>query len=173
MTITGGKLTTWRRMAKLAVDRVVLRDGREAPCRTHEIPLGMPIEPSELAAADGLGAEELSHLAARYGYAAREVLAMVEADPALGERIQADLPDVAAEAAFSVRHEQSRTLADVLLRRTRLGLLDARAWPRRAPGRRARGERHGAPSWAGTTPGMAPSCEAWREVAQAEGLVPA
>ena len=40
VTITGGKLTTWRRMAKLAVDRLVEREGREAPCRTHEIPLG-------------------------------------------------------------------------------------------------------------------------------------
>ena len=40
VTITGGKLTTWRRMAKLAVDRIVEREGREAPCRTHEIPLG-------------------------------------------------------------------------------------------------------------------------------------
>src|SRR5205085_3259889 len=40
VTITGGKLTTWRRMAKLAVDRIVEREGREAPCRTQEIPLG-------------------------------------------------------------------------------------------------------------------------------------
>ena len=44
VTITGGKLTTWRRMAKMAVDRIVEREGREAPCRTHEIPLGLPID---------------------------------------------------------------------------------------------------------------------------------
>ena len=44
ITITGGKLTTWRRMAKMAVDRLVERDGREAPCRTHEIPLGQPAD---------------------------------------------------------------------------------------------------------------------------------
>ena len=50
ITITGGKLTTWRRMAKLAVDRLVERDGREAPCRTHEIPLGQPIDPGGAAA---------------------------------------------------------------------------------------------------------------------------
>ena len=49
VTITGGKLTTWRRMAKMAVDRLVEREGREAPCRTHEIPLGLPIEPEALA----------------------------------------------------------------------------------------------------------------------------
>ena len=40
VTITGGKLTTWRRMAKMAVDRLVEREARDAPCRTHEIPLG-------------------------------------------------------------------------------------------------------------------------------------
>ena len=44
VTITGGKLTTWRRMAKMAVDRIVEREGREAPCRTHEIPLGLPVD---------------------------------------------------------------------------------------------------------------------------------
>jgi glycerol-3-phosphate dehydrogenase len=173
VTITGGKLTTWRRMAKLAVDRVVLRDGREAPCRTHEIPLGMPIEPDELAKADGVGAEELTHLAARYGYAAREVLGMVEADPSLGERIQPDLPDIAAEAAFSVRREQSRTLADVLLRRTRLGLLDARALAQ--PG--SQGAERAARAMAGELgwddARVAGEIEGWRDVAQAEGLVPA
>ena len=43
ITITGGKLTTWRRMAKMAVDRMVERDNRDAPCRTHEIPLGYAV----------------------------------------------------------------------------------------------------------------------------------
>ncbi|HUB76931.1 MAG TPA: glycerol-3-phosphate dehydrogenase/oxidase, partial [Solirubrobacteraceae bacterium] len=43
ITITGGKLTTWRRMAKMTVDRLVLREAREAPCRTHEIPLGQAV----------------------------------------------------------------------------------------------------------------------------------
>ena len=50
ITITGGKLTTWRRMAKMAVDRLVERDGRDAPCRTHEVPLGLAVEPAELPA---------------------------------------------------------------------------------------------------------------------------
>ncbi|HEX8690365.1 MAG TPA: glycerol-3-phosphate dehydrogenase/oxidase, partial [Solirubrobacterales bacterium] len=54
LTITGGKLTTWRRMAKLAVDRIVERDGRTAPCRTHEIPLGMAVEPAGLPRVEGV-----------------------------------------------------------------------------------------------------------------------
>ena len=49
VTITGGKLTTWRRMAKMAVDRLVEREGREAPCRTHEIPLGAADRPGRAA----------------------------------------------------------------------------------------------------------------------------
>ena len=51
---------------------------------------------------------------------------LAEADPALARRISPDLPDIAAEAAFAADHEQAHTVADVLLRRTRLGLLDAR-----------------------------------------------
>ena len=76
VTITGGKLTTWRRMAKMAVDRIVEREGREAPCRTHEIPLGMPAEPEELEAFGPVGEDSRDHLAGRYGHAAVEVLEM-------------------------------------------------------------------------------------------------
>jgi glycerol-3-phosphate dehydrogenase len=54
LTITGGKLTTWRRMAKLVVDRLVERDARDAPCRTHEIPLGQAIAPEELERVEGV-----------------------------------------------------------------------------------------------------------------------
>ena len=66
------------------------------------------------------------HLASRYGHAANLVMRLAAVDPALAERISPDLPDIAAEAAFAVDHEQAHTVADVLLRRTRLGLLDAR-----------------------------------------------
>src|SRR5207247_3753538 len=71
LTITGGKLTTWRRMARLVVDRIVEREGREAPCRTEEIPLGMPVDLADLPQV-GVDDESREHLAGRYGYAARE-----------------------------------------------------------------------------------------------------
>ncbi len=48
LTITGGKLTTWRRMAKQVVDRMVEREGRVAPCRTDDVPLGMAASEHEL-----------------------------------------------------------------------------------------------------------------------------
>src|SRR5207302_5676552 len=76
ITITGGKLTTWRRMAKMAVDRLVERDGRDAPCRTAEIPLGQPADPAELSEPPGVPAESVAALASRYGHAAEQVLAV-------------------------------------------------------------------------------------------------
>jgi glycerol-3-phosphate dehydrogenase len=123
VTITGGKLTTWRRMAKLVVDRVVEREGREAPCRTHEIPLGEPAD--ELDGPEGVDEGSLGLLAGRYGYAAHDVLALVAERPELGRRVVPELPDLLAEAPFAARHEQAASVADVLLRRTRLGILAA------------------------------------------------
>ena len=125
LTITGGKLTTWRRMAKLTVDRVVEREGREATCRTHEIPLGEPAGQDDLPDVDGVTEESRALLAGRYGHAAREVLDLAAARDGLANRIVPDLPDLVAEAPFAASHEQACTIGDVLLRRTRVGLLAA------------------------------------------------
>jgi glycerol-3-phosphate dehydrogenase len=123
ITITGGKLTTWRRMAKLAVDRLVERDGREAPCRTHEIPLGQPVDPSALQRVEGVAGQSYEALAARYGHAAEHVLELAAEDCALTRPLVEGHPDLLAEAPFSARSEQARTVGDVLLRRTRLGVI--------------------------------------------------
>jgi glycerol-3-phosphate dehydrogenase len=125
LTITGGKLTTWRRMAKLTVDRVVERDGREAPCRTHEIPLGEPVGAEGLPEVEGVDEASRQLLAHRYGHAAREVLELAAARDGLARRIVPDLPDLLAEAPFAAAQEQAHSLSDVLLRRTRLALLAA------------------------------------------------
>jgi glycerol-3-phosphate dehydrogenase len=125
LTITGGKLTTWRRMAKQTVDRLVEREGREAPCHTAEIPLGMEARPEDLEAPQGVGEEALAQLAFRYGHAARKVLALAREQPKLAQPIVPGRPDLLAEAVIAVRYEQARSVADVLLRRTRLGLLAA------------------------------------------------
>ena len=71
-----GKLTTWRRMAKMTVDRLVEREAREAPCRTHEIPLGQAIALDELPVVDGVREDSYATLAGRYGHAAIDVLAI-------------------------------------------------------------------------------------------------
>jgi glycerol-3-phosphate dehydrogenase len=126
ITITGGKLTTWRRMAKLAVDRLVERDGRQAPCRTQEIPLGGSVDADGLERVEGVPDESYAALAGRYGHAAEEVLRIAASRGELAQPIVAGLPDLLAEAAYAARTEQARTVADALLRRTRLGLLAAR-----------------------------------------------
>jgi glycerol-3-phosphate dehydrogenase len=126
ITITGGKLTTWRRMAKMTVDRLVERDARDAPCRTQEIPLGQAIAVEELRRVEGVPAESYQALASRYGHGAHEVLALAAERGELAQPIVAGLPDLLAEVALAARREQARSIGDVLLRRTRLGLLAAR-----------------------------------------------
>ena len=88
LTITGGKLTTWRRMAKQVVDRMVEREGRVAPCRTDDIPLGMAASEHELDPPEGLTEADLPAgyrelLAFRYGHAARNVLRLAGERPEL------------------------------------------------------------------------------------------
>ncbi len=129
ITITGGKLTTWRRMAKMTVDRLVERDARDAPCRTQEIPLGQAIEVEDLPRVEGVPDASYEALASRYGHAAHDVLALAAegspTHPELAQPIVAGLPDLLAEATLAARREQARSIGDVLLRRTRLGLLAA------------------------------------------------
>ncbi len=137
ITITGGKLTTWRRMAKLAVDRMVEREARDAPCRTAEIPLGQAIAAEDLPLAEGVSEAARTALAARYGYGAHEVLSLVAEREELAQPIVPGLPDLMAEVVLAARREQALSVGDVLLRRTRLGLLAARELvgegPDRAP----------------------------------------
>lgn len=137
ITITGGKLTTWRRMAKLAVDRMVEREARDAPCRTAEIPLGQAIAVQELPEVHGVSEQARAALAARYGYGAHEALTLAAEREELAQPIVPGLPDLMAEVALAARREQARSVGDVLLRRTRLGLLAAHELvgdgPERAP----------------------------------------
>ena len=130
LTITGGKLTTWRRMAKQVVDRMVEREGRVAPCRTDDIPLGMAAGEGELDPPEGLGEDDLplgyrELLGFRYGHFGRRVLELCEGRPELARPIVEGQPDLLAEVVVAARKEQARSVADVLLRRTRLGLLAA------------------------------------------------
>jgi len=130
LTITGGKLTTWRRMAKSVVDRIAMREDRDLPCHTHEIPLGMEARESDLEPPEGLDAAVLPDgwrelLAFRYGHAAGRVLAVAAERPELAGPIVDGQPDLLAEVAVAARFEQAHRLEDVLLRRTRLALLAA------------------------------------------------
>ena len=171
LTITGGKLTTYRRMAKLTVDRLVEREGREAPCRTAEIPLGMEARPADLEAPDGVGEESLPQLSFRYGHASKRVLDLARERPELATPMVPGRPDLLAEAVLAARSEQARSLADVLLRRTRLGILAAPALrdPEvRRPIAAALGAELG---WSEARIGA--EVVAWDDVAATEGVDPA
>jgi len=171
LTITGGKLTTWRRMAKQTVDRLVEREGRSAPCHTAEIPLGMEARPADLEAPEEVGEDSVRQLAFRYGHAARRVLDLAREDRKLAQPIVPGRPDLMAEAVLAVRDEQARSVADVLLRRTRLGILaapqlrDAKAV---RPVADALGSELG---WSRRR--RAQEAEAWTGVAALEGIDPA
>jgi glycerol-3-phosphate dehydrogenase len=175
LTITGGKLTTWRRMAKQVVDRMVEREGREAPCRTAEIPLGMPASEGDLQPPAGLSQDDLPDgslelLAFRYGHAARNVLKLASERPELAWPIVPGQPDLLAEAVIAARLEQARSVADVLLRRTRLGLLAAPQL-RDAESVRPIAEAVGGElGWSADR--VSEEAEAWVAVAEGEGIDP-
>jgi glycerol-3-phosphate dehydrogenase len=170
ITITGGKLTTWRRMAKLAVDRVVEREGRNAPCRTHEIPLGQPVEAAQLPRAEGVPEDSYAALADRYGHHAERVLQTAAERSELAQPIVAGLPDLLAEAPYAIRHEQAGTVGDVLLRRTRLGLLAGRELGENGGVAPARVARALAPELGWDDERVERELERFREEARAEGI---
>jgi glycerol-3-phosphate dehydrogenase len=171
LTITGGKLTTWRRMAEQTVDRIVERDDRDAPCRTDDIPLGMPPREGDLETALKLPDGASEQLAFRYGHAARRVLDLAEEDARLAEPMLAGHPDLLGEAVLAARHEQARSLSDVLLRRTRLGLVAASELRDEASVRRIAEAM--APELGWGKKEIARQISAWRDDVTAEGLDPA
>ena len=129
LTITGGKLTTYRRMAKDVVDRIVDRDGRRARCRTDEITLtgtrsyaDLVEETVSAASSLGLDREVATSLVRQSGEAASDVLSLVAADPTLARPLSPTAPHIAAEVVQAARREGAVTLEDVFSRRFRLSL---------------------------------------------------
>jgi len=142
ITVAGGKLTTYRKMAAEIVDVAVAeltahglltRTLRKA--ETEEAPLpgahgfdaseeGRARLAAEIAALGTLGRDVAAHLVATYGARAREVAARTAGDPAAGAPITAGRPDVLAQVDFAIDEELAATIADVLDRRTQISLRD-------------------------------------------------
>ncbi len=121
VTIVGGKLTTYRRMAADAIDAVVRRTGLPAgPCRTRRLPLPGAGSPQHLAQVPAP-----RRLVSRYGTEAPQVLAEAANQPWLLEPVADTSPVLGAELLWAVRHEGALDIDDLLDRRTRIGLVAA------------------------------------------------
>jgi glycerol-3-phosphate dehydrogenase len=133
VTIAGGKLTTYRRMAAEVLDQAAAQLGGIAPTTTDERPLPGAAEPiysagyagvtalQERLAAEGVvDAAVAKHLAATYGARAPAVVARIAAEPTLGERLDPELAFVMAQVDVAVDEEQALTVEDVLGRRVPL-----------------------------------------------------
>ncbi|MFJ9365518.1 glycerol-3-phosphate dehydrogenase/oxidase [Nocardia sp. NPDC101769] len=119
ITVVGGKLTTYRKMAEDAVDAAVAHAHlAAAPCRTRSLPLVGAVSG---AARDAIQAPP--RLVERYGSEAAEVLAITEQDPALAAEVAPGMDVTAAEFAFAVAAEGALDVSDLLDRRTRIGLV--------------------------------------------------
>jgi glycerol-3-phosphate dehydrogenase len=124
VTVVGGKLTTYRRMAEDAVDEAVARAGLAADrCRTRRLPLLGAARADELARLD-----EPERLVRRVGTEAALVLANGRSvtglpDEELLAPVSSTVPVTLAELVFGVTHEGAADVADLLDRRTRVGLV--------------------------------------------------
>jgi glycerol-3-phosphate dehydrogenase len=120
ITVTGGKLTTYRRMASDTIDAVVATLGVKARSRTAKLPLSGARD-WDAGVAGSSGSE--AHLAGRYGSNRDAIRALVEAQPELAEPIVPGLEYSKAEVVYAARDEMARSVDDVLARRTRARLL--------------------------------------------------
>jgi glycerol-3-phosphate dehydrogenase len=181
VSIAGGKLTTYRLMARDVIDAAVADFPRAVPPSvTDQLPLlgadGLPAvraAAGRLAEDFGVSADTAEHLISRYGALAGEVLDLVRADKSLGRPLAEGHPYLRAEVAYAVTHEGALHVEDVLGRRVRL-LIESPDAP--LPGVRRHhvagaSSRHGLP--AGRAPGQARALGSAKVVAALPGARPA
>jgi glycerol-3-phosphate dehydrogenase len=126
LSVAGGKLTTYRRIALAALE--TLR-GDLGLARLDRAPVPLP-GAADLAEASArlagrrpeLEPSVRAHLLHLYGSLAEEVVALADEDPALLERLHPEAPDIAAQAVYARSREWACTSEDVLRRRTTLAL---------------------------------------------------
>jgi glycerol-3-phosphate dehydrogenase len=117
VTITGGKWTTYRKMAEDTIDQALLVAGLdERECVTKNLRIHGWLK--------NFDKKDPLHF---YGSDAVSIRKLMETDSELGEKLHEDLPYTKAEVVWAVRSEMARTVEDVLARRTRALLLDAQA----------------------------------------------
>ncbi|WP_225847845.1 glycerol-3-phosphate dehydrogenase/oxidase [Streptomyces sp. HPF1205] len=130
VVVAGGKFTTYRVMAKDAVDEAVHGlDRRVADCCTEEVPLlgaegyhALWNARARTAMRTGIHVARVEHLLNRYGSESEEILDLIARDPSLGEPLPAADDYLKAEIVHAARAEGARHLDDVLARRTRISI---------------------------------------------------
>ncbi|HEY8281454.1 MAG TPA: glycerol-3-phosphate dehydrogenase/oxidase [Leifsonia sp.] len=135
VVIAGGKWTTYRIMAKDAIDAAVdALDGKIPESTTMDIPLvgaegynAAWNRRRRIADESGLHVARVEHLLNRYGTMAEDILALVRADSALGDPLPGADDYIGAEVVYAASHEGALHLEDVLARRTRISI---EAWDR-------------------------------------------
>ena len=128
ISLAGGKYTTYRIMAKDAVDLAVLDLRRLVnECVTEKLPLigadgffALQQQIAKLAEDSSLSEETISHLLNRYGSLIEEIFQIIRENPEMAERITPNLPYLKAEILHAASHEGALSVEDVLLRRTRI-----------------------------------------------------
>jgi glycerol-3-phosphate dehydrogenase len=130
VTVTGGKLTTYRRMAQDTLDHIAKRQGKAPSHVTEHLPLagsvGWQVAIEELKADApkyGLGPDTVTRLST-YGSTVRQIMDLLEEDSTLSARIVKDLPYIMAEVVFACRYEMAVHLTDVLERRLHINFED-------------------------------------------------
>ena len=133
VSITGGKLTTYRKMGEDTIDAVERDLGRrssKSPTKRLALRGAAGLEALRRpgrAAALGVNEAQLSGLLGRYGGETPAVLGLAKDRPELAEPLQPGLAHLAAEVVYAARYEMATCVEDVLSRRTRAQLLDADA----------------------------------------------
>ncbi|WP_306233077.1 glycerol-3-phosphate dehydrogenase/oxidase [Agrococcus beijingensis] len=128
--VAGGKWTTYRVMAKDAIDEAVSAiDGKVPASCTEQIPLlgatgyrAAWNKRAKIARAFGLHKARVEHLLNRYGVLTDELLDMIRQDPSLAEPLPGADDYLGAEVRYACTHEGALHLDDVLARRTRISI---------------------------------------------------
>lgn len=129
VTVSGGKLTTWRKMGRDTVDALRrFLPGTIGPSTSARLPLDGGVGTADAqaaAAATGVGPAAALHLVRRYGSHAPAVAVLARSQPDLERRLAPPLPYLRAEVVWQARHEMAATVDDVLSRRTRISIEDS------------------------------------------------
>jgi glycerol-3-phosphate dehydrogenase len=128
VSIAGGKYTTYRVMAKDVVDRAVIELRKlTQESVTEKLPLvgadgyfALEQQKERIAQESGLDVQTVTHLLNRHGSLISEMLEIIEVQPKLAGKLDANLPYIKAEIVYATSHEGARSVDDVISRRTRL-----------------------------------------------------